>query len=69
MRDAHNDRLLTKKEVEVTMNRMRRQMEEQRKVKSNLRILEKKPCSLKLSSWVLGIFDRYLYELKYWLIA
>jgi len=32
MRDAHNDRLLTKKEVEVTMNRMRRQMEEQKKM-------------------------------------
>ena len=52
MRDAHNDRLLTKKEVEVTMNRMRRQLEEQKKVlniyadKKN-RILTKstKPCT------------------------
>ena len=58
MRDAHNDRLLTKKEVEVTMNRMRRQMEEQRKVNLYFRIFEKKIFLFKINH--LSLRDLYM---------
>ena len=35
MRDAHNDRLVTKKEMESSMHKMRRQMDDQKKVRED----------------------------------